>query len=200
MSRDRMIVAITGQSGCGKSTLSAFYRSRGYTVIDCDEIARQIHDNADCQLQLRECFGRDIISGGVLDKKLLSRRAFASADGVQKLTDITHPFIIREILRLADRAFDSGEKIVFVDGAVIINHDFEKYCDRFVVVVAGEEVQCARLEKRDGITRQQAMERIKKQTPYSDMLKKADYVINNNKEIDSLIFQRRIVLKQIEKG
>ena len=60
------------------------------------------------------------------------------------------------------------------------------------------ETQCARLMKRDNITYQQAETRILKQTPYSDMLKKADYVINNNKDVQGLILQGELVLRQLE--
>ena len=86
------IVAITGQSGCGKSTLSAFYSSRGYKVVDCDVVAKDIRTFPECQQQLAEHFGVDIIFEGQVDTKLLSQRAFASAENLQKLTDITHPF------------------------------------------------------------------------------------------------------------
>ena len=47
-----LIVAITGQSGCGKSTLSAYYASKGFTVIDCDEVAAGVHKNVDCLVDL----------------------------------------------------------------------------------------------------------------------------------------------------
>ena len=192
------IVAITGQSGCGKSTLSAFYSSRGYNVVDCDVVAKDIRTFPECQQQLAEHFGVDIIFEGQIDTKLLSQRAFASAENLQKLTDITHPFIVAEILRQANEAFDKGAKLVFVDGAVIIGHSFEKYCDKFIIVVAELETQCARLMKRDNITFEQAQTRILKQTPYSDMLKKADYVINNNKDVQGLILQGELVLRQLE--
>ena len=192
------VVAITGQSGCGKSTLSAFYSSRGYTIIDCDVVAKDIRTFPECQQQLAEYFGADIIFEGKVDTKLLSMRAFASEEKLQKLTDITHPFIIAEILRQAEEAFAKGDKLVFVDGAVIIGHSFEKYCDKFIVVVVEFEQQCARLMKRDNITYEQAATRILKQTPYSDMLKKADYVINNNKDVQGLILQGELVLRQLE--
>ena len=103
-----------------------------------------------------------------------------------------------EILRQANEAFEKGDKLVFVDGAVIIGHSFEKYCDKFIIVVAELETQCARLMKRDNITYSQAETRILKQTPYSDMLKKADYVINNNKDVQGLILQGELVLRQLE--
>lgn len=194
----KLIVAITGQSGCGKSTLSAFYASKGYKVIDCDKVAKDIRSFPECQQQLAEYFGADIIFEGQVDTKLLSMRAFATEEKLQKLTDITHPFIEAEILRQAEEAFAKGDQIVFVDGAVIIGHRVEKHCNKFVVVVAALETQCARLMKRDNITYEQAKTRVLKQTPYSDMLKKADYVINNNKDVQGLILQGELVIRQLE--
>ena len=193
------VVAITGQSGCGKSTLSRFYSSKGYTVIDCDEVAKYVRTLTDCQVQLADFFGYDIIREGVIDTKLLSARAFASPENLQKLTDITHPFIEKVILERAEEAFDKGREIVFVDGAVIIGGIVEKHCDKFIVVVAETETQCRRLMKRDNITYEQARTRVLKQTPYSDMLKKADYVINNNTGVDTLILQGEYVIRQLIK-
>lgn len=193
------VVAITGQSGCGKSTLSRFYSSKGYTVIDCDEVAKYVRTLTDCQVQLADFFGYDIIREGVIDTKLLSARAFASPENLQKLTDITHPFIEKVILERAEKAFDKGREIVFVDGAVIIGGIVEKHCDKFIVVVAETETQCRRLMKRDNITYEQARTRVLKQTPYSDMLKKADYVINNNTGVDTLILQGEYVIRQLIK-
>lgn len=197
--KNGIIVAITGQSGCGKSTLSSFYSSKGYKVIDCDKVAKDARDFPDCQKKLSECFGEDIIFENKVNKELLAERAFSSKEKLQKLTDITHPFIINEIIRQANESFDNGNEVVFVDGAVIIGHAFEKYCDKFIIVVADINTQCERLMKRDNITYEQARQRLSKQTPYSDMLKKADYVINNNKTVESLITQGEFVIRQIIK-
>lgn len=197
MSEKGTIIAITGQSGCGKSTLSAFYSSKGYSVIDCDEVAKTVREIPRCQQKLAQEFGQDILFEGKLDKKMLSLRAFSSPENLQKLTDATHPFIVKEILRLVEQAFGNGEEFVFVDGAVIVGHDFEKYCDKFIVVVVSQKIQCERLVARDNITYRQALERITRQTPYSDMLKKADYVINNNTDIGRLIRQGELVIRQI---
>lgn len=192
-----LTVAITGQSGCGKSTLSQYYMSKGLTVIDCDKVAKEVRSFADCQIRLADYFGYDILKDGQVDTRLLSQRAFSSEENLQKLTDITHPFIEKEILDRAEKAFENGEHIVFVDGAVIVGGTVEKHCDKFIVVVAELDTQCERIMKRDGISKEQAKARILKQTSYSDMLKKADYVINNNKSVDSLILQGEWILRQL---
>ncbi len=168
-------------------------------MIDCDKVAKEVREIPACIDALSKAFGRDIVKDGGIDKALLAQKAFDSRESLQKLTDVTHPFIIREILDRTEAAFGRGERLVFVDGAVIIGHDFEQYCHKFIVVVISEEKQIARLMSRDSLTREQAKNRFLKQTTYSDMLKKADYVINNNTDIQSLIVQGEFVLQQLEK-
>lgn len=197
MMKEKMIVALTGQSGVGKSSLARFFVNNGIPVVDCDEVAKEIHSDVECQLQLCEFFGADILKDGVIDKQLLSKRAFSTPGNLQKLTDITHPFIINKILSETDKYLKNGNNIVVVDGAVIIGYDFEKYCDKFVVVLCDCNSQYERLIKRDGITLQQAQNRIAKQTKLEVLLAKADYLVYNNGTIEELENQGNYILKSL---
>ena len=197
--KEKLIVALTGQSGVGKSSLANFFVSSGVPVVDCDEVAKEIHSDTDCQLKLCEAFGADILSEGVIDKQQLAKKAFSSPENLQKLTDITHPFIISKILADTDKYFENGNNIVVVDGAVIIGHDFEKYCDKFIVVTCEREKQYERLVVRDGITTEQAKNRIAKQTKLETMLSKADFVVYNNGTQQEMENQGDYILRTLNK-
>lgn len=196
MRDNKKVVAITGHSGCGKSYLGRYYAAKGYTVIDCDKVAADIHSDSQCQAQLCEAFGSDVVKEGIVDKAVLAQKAFADSESLQKLTDITHPFIINKILETIDKA---QQDIVFVDGAVIIGHDFERYCDKFIVVVSDRNLQYGRLVGRDGISVEQAKNRIEKQTPQSVLLSKADFVIYNNGSVFRLENQGDYILRSLKK-
>ncbi|MBQ7283509.1 MAG: dephospho-CoA kinase [Oscillospiraceae bacterium] len=196
--KNNLVVALTGQSGVGKSSLAEYFVGQGIPVVDCDEVAKEIHSDVDCQLQLCEAFGADILKDGVIDKQLLAKRAFSSPENLQFLTNITHPFIINKILTDTDNYFKSGNNIVVVDGAVIIGHDFEKYCDKFIVILCDRNSQYERLIKRDGITLEQAKNRIAKQTKLEVMLKKADYLVYNNGTLEELCNQGENIIKSLK--
>ncbi len=196
--KKNIIVAITGQSGSGKSSLSNFYSEKGYTVIDCDAIAREIHKNEDCQKELCDFFGEDILIDGVINKTILGQKAFSNKENLEKLTAITHPFIIKEIMTKANESFENGQNFVFVNGAVIIGYSFEAYCDKFILVVCDRNLQYNRLISRDNITLEQAKNRIEKQTKLETLIEKSDFIVYNNESIKELENQGEYILKTLE--
>lgn len=104
------VIAITGRSGSGKSTVSAYYGSLGYPVLDADRTAREVtRPGGPCLAQLCDAFGSDILlPDGTLDRGCLAARAFATPEGTRRLTDITHPAIIRELLDSVAAAQSTG--------------------------------------------------------------------------------------------
>ncbi len=40
-----MIIGLTGQSGAGKSTVCKVFAESGFSIIDCDDIARKTANN-----------------------------------------------------------------------------------------------------------------------------------------------------------
>lgn len=148
-------VAITGRSGCGKSTVAEYYRSRGFSVLDGDAVAREVtQPGSPCLPELAKAFGADILDeGGALRRGVLAQRAFATKGDARRLIDITHPEIVRRLLAGVAQARAVGAKLVFVDGAVIVGAPFEPFCDAVIVVRAPQQVLEQRIMRRDGISR-----------------------------------------------
>lgn len=195
------IVALTGRSGCGKSTVSAHYRAQGYPVLDCDQVARQVAaPGSVCLQKLQEAFGADIVDeSGQLLRRKLAQRAFASEQGTQRLTKITHPAIVALLLQQAQQAFAQGAQMVFADGAVIVGHALEPHCQRIVVVDAPDAVCVARIVKRDGISQAAAQQRLDAQMPRQQLCSAADYVIENHADQTTLLQQADQVLYALRK-
>ncbi|MFQ7003953.1 MAG: dephospho-CoA kinase [Ruthenibacterium lactatiformans] len=175
------------------------YGSLGYPVLDADRTAREVtRPGGPCLAQLCDAFGSDILlPDGTLDRGCLAARAFATPEGTRRLTDITHPAIIRELLDSVAAAQSTGVPFVFVDGAVIVGEAFEQYCDAIIVVTASEREAVSRIVLRDGISKQAARMRLAAQTPEDVLRAAADYIIANTGDGRHLRAAAQAVLERL---
>ena len=175
-------VGITGRSGCGKSTVTACFAARGVPVADADQISRQVLQLGSPVLaQLAARFGGDILSGeGVLDRRLLADRAFATPEGKADLDAITHPAIVRRIEAARQAAQAAGSPLFVIDGAVLVGSVIDGIWDRLIVVTAPYEVSVARIVARDGIRPEMARRRLDAQLPEAALAARADIVLAND--------------------
>lgn len=175
-------IGLTGRSGSGKSSISNYLVRKGYTVCDADQTARQILlPGSDCLPLLQAEFGMDILNqDGSLKRHLLANRAFKTSYGTKRLTEITHPAIYNQIIRERDKSKQNGEKLFFIDGAVIIGTEIQKYCDVIVLVYASFELSVQRICVRDSIEPEMAKRRLNAQTPLAELQDSADYLVCND--------------------
>lgn len=193
------IVAITGRSGSGKSTISAYYASLGYPVLNADLVAREVvFPGSVCLAQLCEAFGPEILApDGTLDRAALAARAFETPEQTRRLTQITHPAIVKALLEGAADAEKTGKPFVFVDGAVIVGEAFEPYCDKIIVVVTTEREALSRVILRDGISKQAARARVAAQCSNEALRASADYLIENTGDLRHLRTAAGQILEQL---
>lgn len=181
-------LGITGRSGCGKSTVTAVFAAAGVPLADADQISREILQPGSPLLpQLAECFGADLLNAdGVLDRRGLADRAFATPEGKRALDALTHPEIIRRIRAAKAAAAAAGSPLFVLDGAVIVGTEAEAECDRLAVVTAPFEISVERIAKRDGISPEMAARRLNAQTPEAVLTAKADYLLRNDAGLEAL--------------
>ncbi len=194
-----LTVGITGRSGSGKSLLAAQYAQLGYPVADGDAISRDVtQPGSACLAQLVEAFGPQILApDGRLLRGQLAQQAFASEAAAKRLVDITHPYIVRELLRRRDAAQAAGTRLFFIDGAVIVGAPAQEYCDKLIVVVAEHRLSISRVILREGISKTTAATRLSRQLPEETLRAAADYVIENNGSEEALRQQGQAVLEKL---
>lgn len=177
-----MTVGITGRSGCGKSTVTACFAAHGVPVADADQISREVlQPGSPVLAELAARFGGDILSGeGVLDRRLLADRAFATPEGKAALDAITHPAIVRRIKAARQAARQAGSPLFVIDGAVLVGSVIDGIWDRLIVVTAPYEVSVERIVARDGIRPEMARRRLDAQLPEAALAARADILLAND--------------------
>lgn len=174
-----MVIGLTGLIGSGKSTAARYLSSFGATVIDADRIGREVVESSHrLQQQLRKAFGSDIFdSRGRLLRARLAARAFASLDGRDRLNQLVHPHLLRQLRAQAVRESKRGP--VVIDAALLLHWGMDKEVDLTLVIHAGKEIRHRRLRAR-GMSVSDAEARQRAQLPYREFRARADHVILNN--------------------
>ncbi len=191
-----MVVGITGGIACGKSEVSNFLLSKNYKVIDADKISKDITNyNNEGYLLIKEHFGPSFIKDKAIDNKKLGKLVFSNLEQRNKLNSLLHPIIINKIKQEIKY---SNEEIIFLDAPLLFETNLDKLCDKIIVIDAYEDIRINRIIKRDNISKVDALNRINSQMPLEQKIKKATYVIDNNKDIDNLKAQVLTVLERIK--
>ena len=175
------VIGLTGKTGAGKSTVADFLREKGCFIIDGDKIARDVLlPGEETVRELAAEFGEDIIlPDGSVDRKRLASRAFATPQATERLNAITHPRITARFIADIKRAEDEGFSVAVIDAAALLESDCKKLCSFFAVVAAPEDIRLERILQRDGITREQALTRIRAQKDDEYYFSQADHIVRN---------------------
>ncbi|MBQ8526283.1 MAG: dephospho-CoA kinase [Clostridia bacterium] len=191
-----MIIGLTGASGSGKSIAAAFFREKGFFIMDFDKISREISENGSpCLKELTEIFGDDIIdSEGNLKRKALGDIVFKNPDKLKILNEITHKYILKKANILKNQ--NSGKNIIY-DAPLLFEAGLHRECDIVLSIITDLETRIERITKRDGISRDTAMGRIKSQKENKYYIENSDFYIENSSTPDELYKKLEKLLKEL---
>lgn len=144
-------------------------------------------------------FGETILNPeGTIDRRRLAGLVFNDPDRLEKLNRIVHPSVRKrtESLIAGFKARQPGG-IAVVEAAILVETGSHKRYDRLIVAVCTEEQQIQRAMERDGITRDEAMARLRRQLPLQEKIKYADYVIDTSGAREDTAAQTRAVYEKL---
>ncbi len=181
-----MIVGLTGQTGAGKSTVSRVFSENGYVVIDADHISRVVVEKGtDCLRELVEIFGREILNPDeTLNRKALAGIVFTDKTKLEMLNSIIYPYITTEILSRIKQYSNKGNRLILLDAPTLFESHSDDFCEIIISVTANPEIRKKRIIERDGITAEQAQNRMDSQLDTEYFIAHSDYIIENNGSFD----------------
>jgi len=191
------IVGLTGSFCSGKTSCAKIFGKLGATVINADDIVHRMYrtDKALKKAILRR-FGKGVFTpGGNVDRAGLAARAFGSRNNLNSLQKIVHPKVISEIKK---RALGSTKPVVIVDAALLLESGLENFVD-YIVVVRANLDKCVERASPKGFTRRETLRRRAMQMPLAQKLRRADFVINNNRSKKDMEKEVRKIWKKLPK-
>ena len=174
-----LVVALTGGIGSGKSTVGQIFAQLGATVIDSDQLARDVIERGSIGFnEIVAKFGDEILKNGEIDRQILASLIFKDPAKRSELEQITHPLIRKAFAKVVSSALPDSIVINQIPLLVESNHDYK--FDHIITVSASESIRSERLIKR-GLTNEQIKQRMQAQA--TDQIREsiADSVIVNEK-------------------
>ncbi len=183
-------IALTGGIASGKSAVADLLAERGAVIIDSDVLAREVVAPGTPGLDaVEQRFGPGVIAeDGSLDRAALGRIVFADPDARSDLENITHPAIRERSDWLRAHAPEGAVVIEVIP--LLLEAGLAGRFDTVIVVDADEATQVRRLMARNGLSRDEAQQRLDAQASRERRLAAADHVIDNSGDLDDL--RRRV--------
>ena len=193
-------VAITGGIGSGKSTFANYLASKGYVVINADDISKDILSfDEKIKKKIIKEFGRDSYKDGKLNKKFIASRVFSNPANLFKLNSILHPQVLQKIDTLIKIKY-KDENIVFIEAALIYEADLEKMFNYVILVTADFNIRLKRCIESGKFTEYDFIKRDKNQIPQEEKEKRADFIFSNNGSEKDLIKKADLLLLTLNSG
>jgi len=180
-----MIVGLTGGIGSGKSAVSAQLKALGISVVDADQVSRDmVFLGSPALNSIAKHFGSQILlQNGALNRAALRQKIFADKTQRQWLESLLHPLIAAEI----DKQLAAAPSVYAVlESPLLLETSQDKSTDFVVVVDASEALQRHRASVRDGNTLVQIDAIIDSQMPRQKRLEKAHWVLDNQYDLSHL--------------
>ena len=179
-------IVIAGGIGAGKSAATEYLASRGFSIVDADDVARAVTQPGEPTWSaMRDAFGDAVLQDDqTLDRAFIAEVVFHDSSALKRLNLITHGPIGQEILRRIGEATSSA---VFIALPLFREeHRAVLGLDEVWGILASPEVAIARLRKYRDFTEDDARARLATQITNEERATLVDQVLWNDGTVEEL--------------
>ena len=175
----KYVIGLTGNIGTGKSVVRRMLEHLGAYGIDADSLAhRAISRGAPAYLSVVSTFGRWVLDDdSQINRHKLGELVFGNLEAMQTLEGIVHPYVDQAVDLLIRRA---SQRLIVIEAIKLFESELDMACDTCWVTIAPEGLQVARLVTRRGMSEEEALKRIRSQSPQDEKRMRADVIIQNS--------------------
>lgn len=188
-----ILIGLTGGVATGKSTVAQMFKQCGAVVIDADALAREVvQPDKPAWRDVVRTFSKKVLNPDrTINRQALGSIVFRYPAKRRRLERIIHPRVAREQQRLTrEAARKDPTAVVLYDVPLLFEAGIDKRVQKIIVVTADQQTQIARLKKRNGLSRAEALRRIRSQMPLAKKTQMADLVIDGT--VPRAVGRRRV--------
>jgi len=171
------VIVVTGGIASGKTTVAGVMAARGGALVDCDALAHAALARTAVKRQLVRSFGRSVLTrAGNVSRAKLRAAVFSSDERMRALNEIVRPHVTR-IINDEVRRLRAVVPYIVLDAVLFFHYTFRFKVALTVVTEAPKTIRIGRLMRRNGLSRDEALERIEHQHYLERDWARADHTI-----------------------
>lgn len=191
------IFGITGTTGSGKTSVLEAFRRKGALLLDCDRLYHDLLETSEGMLRELEDRFPDAFEKGRLVRKKLASIVFHNEATLADLNAITHRYVCEDVKRQLRAHAMSGGQVAVIDAVELISSGLGALCDCTIAVLAPEAERMKRIMVRDGLTEEQALERIRAQKNDAYYRENCTYTVLNDGTVEQLSEKINQIMKEV---
>ena len=186
------VIALTGGIGSGKSEAANIFAELGVPVTDLDVISHQLTAaKQPLVTDIKTYFGDAYITPeGALNRAAIRSLVFNDNNARAKLNSLIHPAIYTAaLLKLQANQMSPSKNVPYQILAIPLLFESPRYLpliNRILLIDCNKATQIARVKMRSQLPESEILQIIKAQTPRKKLLKCADDIIKNDKNMTDL--------------
>jgi dephospho-CoA kinase len=193
-------IGLTGGIGSGKSTVAKVFELLGVPVYYADAASKRLyHTDKELIAAMKKHFGEDIYTNEQLNRTKLAAIVFGDEKKLLLLNDLVHPPTIRDA---QEWIVKQTTPYVIKEAALIFESGSSADLDYVIGVRAPQHLRIKRVMDRDGVSREDVLNRMKRQIDEDMKMRLCDFIIENNEQelvIPQVLELHQRILKEAKK-
>jgi dephospho-CoA kinase len=183
-----LVIGLTGGIGTGKSEAARHMVALGAKLIDADVVGHEAYrPHAEAWRKVVEAFGDGILGpDNEIDRRSLGAIVFSDPDQLARLNGIMHPLMAGMVQEKIDTHREEGAEAVVVEAALLFEAGWNSLVQEVWVTDSPLDLVVQRLAQRNGMGEEEARRRISSQMSRQERLERADFVIDNSTDVESM--------------
>lgn len=170
-------LGITGGIGSGKTSVCRVFDVLKIPIFSADRVASEIMEkDSRIKNELNRIAGKDLYITGNLDRAALSAIIFNDSPALQRVNSLVHPAVFDSF---SEWAGTQVSPYVIMEAAILFESGAAEYVDKIATVVAPVAERIERVIRRNKLSREQVLERMKNQMEDEKRVKLSDFIIYN---------------------
>lgn len=173
-------VGLTGGIGSGKTTIAKIFELLNVPVYYADDASKRLyHTDKNLIADIKKHFGEDIYNNEQLNRSKLAAIVFNDPGQLELLNQLVHPPTIRDAEEWMQK---QTAPYVIKEAALLFESGSASGLDYIIGVQAPSHYRIKRVMERDGVKREEVINRANRQIDEDIKMRLCDFIINNNEQ------------------